>query len=132
MLKFYTVYLLYFVGTQCDVPPTIDKDPSMYAPPTSTGSLLALRAPCASSEDLTFRDSSPEDADSSDDDDGTGGVCIRRQEATPTPSDVSLDNDDERTDDSLAVTPVHQPRTSQDDHVELCLDNKLEEEEGKP
>jgi hypothetical protein len=55
---------------------------------------LALRAPCASTEDLTFRD---------DEED---------EEGTPTPS-VSLCSSPSTNGGSLAVTPVHQPKREQ-------------------
>ncbi len=81
---------------------------------------MALRAPCASSEDLTFRDSSPEASD--DEEAAEGRVRVRQEEATPTPSDVSL-GDDGGGADSLAVTPVHHPRQD----IDLCFEGERKE-----
>ncbi len=115
---------------------TISEESSGGCGVGANATLPSLRAPCASSEDLTFRDSSS-DEDEGGGAGGAGGVAavarIRREEATPTPSDVSLDDDDDRDDgegggdggDSLAVTPVHHPRQD----IDLCFDNVEEDKE---
>ena len=64
---------------------------------------LGLRAPCASAEDLTCHEDSP--GLTTDEDE---------EEATPTPSGSfsSIENCG-----SLAVTPVHHPKTD----IDLCF-----------
>lgn len=70
---------------------------------------LGLRAPCASAEDLTCHEESPgitTDEDEEDDD------------ATPTPSGGSLSSSPASLNcGSLAVTPVHHPKTD----IDLCF-----------
>ena len=66
---------------------------------------MQLRAPCASAEDLTFRE---------EDEEGEGESNRRgddEDDVTPTPSLSSEDDDHEDQESgSLARTPVHRPK----------------------
>ena len=81
-----------------------------------------LRAPCASSEDLTFRDDDGEndDTDQENDLDGNdaaldGEVKKLNDDVTPTPS-ISLCSTPSPNCASLAATPVHKPKQE----INLC------------
>ena len=75
---------------------------------------LGLRAPCASAEDLTCHDDVTTD-DDEDDDAGNKNNLID-EDATPTPSG-SLCSSPSLNCGSLAVTPVHHPKTD----IDLCF-----------
>ena len=85
-----------------------------------------LRAPCASSEDLTFRDDDGEndDTDQENDLDGNdaaldGEVKKLNDDVTPTPS-ISLCSTPSPNCASLAATPVHKPKQE----INLCISEK--------
>ena len=83
-----------------------------------------LRAPCASSEDLTFREEDVESLDPADDieDDvelPEGVVKKFNDDPTPTPS-ISLCSTPSPNCASLAATPVHQPKQD----ISLCFPGK--------
>ena len=64
---------------------------------------MQLRAPCASAEDLTFREEDEEGESNRRGDD--------EDDVTPTPSLSSEDDDNEDQESgSLARTPVHRPK----------------------
>ena len=79
---------------------------------------LGLRAPCASAEDLTCHDDISDDDEDDDNVDNQG--CNKNQlideDATPTPSG-SLCSSPSIHCGSLAVTPVHHPKTD----IDLCF-----------
>ena len=83
-----------------------------------------LRAPCASSEDLTFRDDDIENDDCTDHENDIGideafpgdGKKVDDADATPTPS-ISLCSTPSPNCASLAATPVHQPKQN----IDLCF-----------
>ena len=83
-----------------------------------------LRAPCASSEDLTFRDDDIENDDCTDHENDMGidealpvdGKKVDDADATPTPS-ISLCSTPSPNCASLAATPVHQPKQN----IDLCF-----------
>ena len=83
-----------------------------------------LRAPCASSEDLTFRDDDIENEECTDHENDIGidealpvdGKKVDDADATPTPS-ISLCSTPSPNCASLAATPVHQPKQN----IDLCL-----------
>ena len=86
-------------------------------------SLVGLRAPCASSEDLTFREEDDEtDEDNEIEDDNelklVGGRHFN-DDPTPTPS-ISLCSTPSPNCGSLAATPVHQPKQD----ISLCSPEK--------
>lgn len=68
---------------------------------------MGLRAPCASAEDLTCHEDSP------------GGLTTDEdeEEATPTPSGSLSSSGPSLNCGSLAVTPVHHPKTD----IDLCF-----------
>ena len=70
---------------------------------------LGLRAPCASAEDLTCHEDSPCSGIATDED-------SEEEDATPTPSG-SLSSSPSLNCGSLAVTPVHHPKTD----IDLCF-----------
>ena len=84
-----------------------------------------MRAPCASSEDLTFREEDAEndectDQDNDDDDELPEGICRKfNDDPTPTPS-ISLCSTPSPNCASLAATPVHQPKQD----ISLCFPEK--------
>jgi hypothetical protein len=77
---------------------------------------MGLRAPCASTEDLTCHEDSPA---ITTDDDETEDVID--DDATPTPSG-SLCSSPSVHCGSLAATPVHHPHTD----IDLCFKNRNE------
>ena len=81
-----------------------------------------LRAPCASSEDLTFRDDDIENEECTDHENDidealpVDGKKVDDADATPTPS-ISLCSTPSPNCASLAATPVHQPKQN----IDLCF-----------
>ena len=87
---------------------------------------LGLRAPCASAEDLTCHD----DISTDDDNDNAEGGNknknsknlnnILDEDATPTPSESLCSSPSSLNCGSLAVTPVHHPKTD----IDLCFNDE--------
>ena len=92
---------------------------------------LGLRAPCASAEDLTCHDDISTDDDNNENDDAEGGngnnknknsvklKNILDEDATPTPSESLCSSPSSLNCGSLAVTPVHHPKTD----IDLCFNS---------
>ena len=91
---------------------------------------LGLRAPCASAEDLTCHDDISTDDDNDNDDadiEGNGNnknknsvkLNILDEDATPTPSESLCSSPSSLNCGSLAVTPVHHPKTD----IDLCFND---------
>ena len=109
----------YFAGDRTDATDSLE-----LGIPSFIG---GLRAPCASSEDLTFREEEGENDEANDQEndiidskDRANGLSKTfNDEATPTPS-ISLCSTPSPNCASLAATPVHQPKQD----INLCFPGK--------
>ena len=117
-LFLHNIILFRFIGDRTDATTDLESGfPSLIG---------GLRAPCASTEDLTFRDDDGDndDTDQENDLDGNEDIldgCVKKlnDDVTPTPS-ISLCSTPSPNCASLAATPVHKPKQE----INLCISEK--------